>query len=150
MAELKRKLIELCKARGKHYGILVQRMDLPVLGRAGRGAPHASRGRRAAGPISLPLLTYRVYPGWPGGTGPQRSVSRLECPLAEGHPGRGRRRRVFDLMDSPAVFALIGASPYTTEASVIAPSILIDDLELHPIEAELPKLPLVPAPAMTR
>ena len=33
---------------------------------------------------------------------------------------------------------------------VVAPSILIDDLELHPVEEELPKLPVVPAPDMTR
>jgi hypothetical protein len=29
---------------------------------------------------------------------------------------------------------------------VIAPSILVYDLELHPIEEELPKLPVVPPP----
>ena len=31
-----------------------------------------------------------------------------------------------------------------------APSILIDDLELHPLEGELPKLPLVTPPEMAR
>ena len=29
-------------------------------------------------------------------------------------------------------------------------SILIDDLELHPMEGELPKLPVVPAPDMVK
>jgi hypothetical protein len=29
---------------------------------------------------------------------------------------------------------------------VVAPSVLIDDLELHPIQEELPKLPVVPPP----
>jgi hypothetical protein len=33
-----------------------------------------------------------------------------------------------------------------TEVSIIAPSLLIDDLELHKIDEELPKLPIVPAP----
>jgi hypothetical protein len=33
---------------------------------------------------------------------------------------------------------------------VIAPSILVDDLELHPAEDELPKLPIVSAPEMVR
>jgi hypothetical protein len=32
----------------------------------------------------------------------------------------------------------------------VAPSILIDDLELHPAEEEQPKLPVVPAPDMKR
>ena len=31
---------------------------------------------------------------------------------------------------------------------MIAPSILVDDLELHPIEEELPKLPVVPPPTL--
>ena len=44
--------------------------------------------------------------------------------------------------------ALIGGAGFTSEAAVIAPSILIDDLELHPIEEELPKLPVVPAPTL--
>ena len=30
----------------------------------------------------------------------------------------------------------------------LAPSILIDDLELHPVEEELPKLPVVSPPEM--
>ena len=37
---------------------------------------------------------------------------------------------------------IIGGGGVTTEACVIAPSILIDDLELHPFEEELPKLPI--------
>ena len=49
-------------------------------------------------------------------------------------------------MDNAAPFALIGGSGFTAEAVVIAPSILIDDLELHPLEDELPKLPVVPPP----
>ena len=57
---------------------------------------------------------------------------------------------VFEYMDNSAPFALIGGSGYTAEACVVAPSILIDDLELHPAEEELPKLPVVSAPEMTR
>ena len=149
VAELKRKLIELCKARGKDYGILVKRMDYPssaALDEVRRIIAGAQGGR----PISLPLLTYRVYQD--GREELIRNVQfrGLNVRSLKDILGAGNDAAVFDLMDSPAVFALIGGSPYTTEASVIAPSILIDDLELHPIEAELPNLPLVPAPAMTR
>ena len=56
---------------------------------------------------------------------------------------------VFEFMDNTAPFALIGGAGFTAEAAVIAPSILIDDLELHPLEEELPKLPVVPPPDMT-
>ena len=51
-------------------------------------------------------------------------------------------------MDNTAPFALIGGSGYTAETGVVAPSILIDDLELHPAEDEQPKLPIVPAPEL--
>jgi len=47
-------------------------------------------------------------------------------------------------------FAVVGSGGFTTEACVVAPSILVDDLELHPLEEEMPKLPIVPAPDMTR
>ena len=56
----------------------------------------------------------------------------------------------FEYMDNTAPFALIGGAGFTSETCVVAPSILIDDLELHPVEEELPKLPVVPAPEMTR
>ncbi len=52
-------------------------------------------------------------------------------------------------MDNPAPFALIGGYGFTAEAAVVAPSILVDDLELHPAEEEQPKLPAVPAPDLT-
>ena len=56
----------------------------------------------------------------------------------------------FDLdVGDGEVISLIGASGFATEAAVIAPSILVDDLELHPLEDELPKLPVVPAPTLS-
>ena len=64
--------------------------------------------------------------------------------------GRGRASAILEFMDSAAPFALIGFSSYAAEACVVAPSILIDDLELHPMEEELPKLPIVTAPELAR
>jgi hypothetical protein len=39
---------------------------------------------------------------------------------------------------------------FTAEVSVVAPSVIIDDLELHSVEEEMPKLPVVPPPDMTK
>jgi hypothetical protein len=44
----------------------------------------------------------------------------------------------------------MGGAGYASNATVVAPSLLIDDLELHPLEDELPKLPVVPAPELSR
>jgi hypothetical protein len=58
----------------------------------------------------------------------------------------GNDDTAFEFMDNAAPFALMGAGGYSSEACVVAPSILIDDLELHKVDEELPKLPIVPAP----
>ena len=53
---------------------------------------------------------------------------------------------VFDFIDSNAIFALVGAGSFTTSASVIAPSVLFDEIEFEPIQEETPKPPIVPPP----
>ncbi len=56
---------------------------------------------------------------------------------------------VFDLIDSNAPFALVGAGSFTTTSSVIAPAVLFEELELEPIKEETPKPPIVPPPSLT-
>ena len=150
VAELKKKLIELIQTRGLPYGILVRHMDFPSSGsveeaqRLLSGSPGGSR------PVSLPVLTYKVFPDGReelvrGLRFRNFSARSLKDILAAGDDSN-----VFDFMDSSTPFALIGAASFTTESCVVAPSILIDDLELHPLEDELPKLPVVPAPEISR
>ena len=148
-AELKKKLIELCQARGKPYGIIVRKMDYPSsasIEEARRVLMSAQGGR----PVSMPILVYKVFPDGHeelvrGLRFRGLNVRSLKDILAAGDDAAA-----FEFMDSAAPFALMGASGFTAEATVVAPSILIDDLELHPAEDELPKLPVVPAPEMTR
>ena len=81
----------------------------------------------------MPLLAYKVFPD-----GHEELVRGAALPRLE---RRARSRtfwrpatiaRVFEFMDNAAPFALIGGGGFTAEACVMAPSILIDDLELHP------------------
>jgi len=146
-AELKKKLIELIQTRGKDYGIIVRQMDFPSSGSIDevRRMLSAAQGGR---PVSMPILVYKVFPD--GREEMVRglrfrglNVRSLKDILAAGDDAQP-----FDFMDSPQVFALIGGSSFTSEACVVAPSILIDDLEMHPAEEELPKLPIVPAPEL--
>ena len=51
-----------------------------------------------------------------------------------------------EYMENGAPFALLGGGSFTAEVSVVAPSLIVDDLELHPAEEEMPKLPVVPPP----
>ena len=98
----------------------------------------------------MPILVYKVYPDGReelvrGLRFRGLNVRSLKDILAAGDDSAA-----FEYLDNAAPFALIGGAGFTTEACVVAPSILIDDLELHPVEDELPKLPVVPAPEMTR
>ena len=58
------------------------------------------------------------------------------------------RRGVPDILyaDNGAPFALLGYGSGAAEVSVVAPSVLIDDLEMSKVDDEMPKLPVVPAP----
>ncbi len=148
-AELKQKLIELCKARGKPYGLIVRKMDYPSSASVEevRRVLMAAQGER---PVSMPILVYKLFPDGReelvrGLRFRGLNVRSLKDILAAGNDAEA-----FEYLDSDAPFALIGASGFTAEATVVAPSLLIDDLELHPSEDEQPKLPVVPAPELTR
>lgn len=152
LAELKKKLIELCRQRNKTYGVILRKLDFPsaasfeevrrLLGNSARsgGAGHA---------VSPPVLAYRLYldgreelvRGWRFRSLNARSLKDI---LAAGDD-----QNVFDFLNNQAPFALIGGASYVAESSVIAPSVLVDDVELSPADEELPKLPIVPAPSLT-
>jgi microcin-processing metallopeptidase PmbA/TldD-like protein len=149
--ELKKKLIELCKQRNKPYGMLVRKIDFPssgTLDELRRAAAAVSQSGGGARPVSLPLLVYRVYPD-----------GREE--LVRGLRFRGLSTRslrdilaasnesyVFNFMDAPVPFALMGAGGFVTNASVIAPAVLFDEVEFERVQDDLPKPPLVPPPPL--
>ena len=147
VSDLKKKLIDLCQQRGLPYGMIVRKMDFPssasidearkLLSAAGAGSARA---------VSLPLYTYRLY------------VDGHE-ELVRGERFRGINARslkdilaagddsvAFNYLENGAPFALIGFGASSAEVAVVAPSLLIDDLEMSKIDDELPKLPLVPSP----
>ncbi len=149
VAELKKKLIELCRTRNKPYGIIVRKMDFPSTG----GLDEVRRlitGHPGGRPVSMPILVYKVYvDGREELVRGMRfrgfNVRSLKDILAAGDDSAA-----FEYMDNAAPFALVGGAGFTAETCVVAPSVLIDDLELHPAEEELPKLPVVSPPDMTR
>jgi hypothetical protein len=145
VAELKKKLIELCQARGKSYGIIVRKMDFPSSA-SYEEVRRLLQGSQGGRPVSVPLLAYKLFPD--GHEELVRAVRfrGLNVRSLKDILAAGDDSAVFEFMDNSAPFALIGASGFTAEAAVIAPSILVDDLELHPLEDELPKLPVVPPP----
>jgi hypothetical protein len=149
-AALKETLINLCKTRDKPYGIMVRKMDFPSSAPLDEVRRMLSGAQGSTRPVSVPILIYKVYQD-----GREELVRGLRFRglnarslkdiLAAGDDGT-----VFEFMNSTAPFALIGASSFTAETCVVAPSILIDDLELEAVEEELPRLPVAPAPELVR
>ncbi|MBI1786463.1 MAG: hypothetical protein HYR60_02790 [Acidobacteria bacterium] len=145
--ELKKKLIEMTKARGKDYGLLIRKLDFPSSAAMDElRRLYGGGGQSAQRPLSIPILAYRVYPD-----------GREE--LVRGLRFRGLSVRslkdillaseetfVFQFLDNPAPLAVMGAGGYIAESCVVAPSILMDDVELERIEQEFPKVPIVPPP----
>ncbi|HEX3744116.1 MAG TPA: metallopeptidase TldD-related protein [Bryobacteraceae bacterium] len=149
-ADMKKKLIELIQARNKPYGIIVRKMDFPSTASRGELIRLLQNAQGTMHPVSMPLLVYKVFPD-----GHEELVRGMRF---RGFTARslkdilvvGDNATVFDFMDSTEPFAQVGYAQYTTEACIVAPSIIIDDLELHPVEEELPKLPLVSAPEFVK
>ncbi len=148
-ADMKKKLIDMCRDGNKPYGILVRKLDFPSTG----SIDELEKVAQASGgshPVVPPLLAYKVYPD-----GREELVRGL---LFQGVSTRSFKdivaasdeNYVFDLIDSNAPFALVGAGTFTSTAAVIAPAVLFEELDLEPAKREeTPKPPIVPPPTLT-
>jgi TldD protein len=149
-ADLKKKLIELCQTRSKPYGILIRKLDFPSSAARDEAVRIVQASGGSSRPVSPPILAYKVYPD-----GREELVRGLRFRGFNGKSLKdimavGDDSVTLEYMESGGAFAMLGAGGYTTEVSVVAPSLLIDDLELHAVEEEMPKLPVVPPPDLIK
>ncbi len=150
VAELKKKLIDLCQSRSKPYGIIIRRMDFPSSASADEYRRIAAAAQGSGRPVSPPILAYKVFPD-----GHEELVRGMRF---RGFTGKslkdilavGDDHVTLEYMENGAPMAILAGGGFTAEVSVIAPSLIVDDLELHPVEEEMPKLPIVPAPDMVK
>jgi TldD protein len=106
-----------------------------------------SNSAQAGGhPVSAPVLVYKVYPDGREELVRGLRFRGLNARSLKDILAAGDDNNVFEFLNNQAPFALIGGANYVAESCAVAPSVLIDDLELHPLEEEPPKLPIVPAP----
>jgi len=149
--ELKKKLIEMIQQRSKPYGIIVRKMDYPSsasLEEVRRIATSMSQSGGGSRPVSIPLMVYRIYPDGReelirGLRFRGLSVRSLKDILAVSEESAS-----IHFLQNLAPFALMGAGGYVAPVSVIAPSLLFEDLELERPQDDVPKLPLVPPPPL--
>lgn len=150
--ELKTRLLTMIKDRGKPYGVIVRKMDFPSSASPDelRRLGAALAGSASGSIISSPLLVYRVYPDGReelirGVRFRGLSVRSLKDILAS-----SQEQYQFDFMGNGLGFALMGAGGYVYLSSVVAPALLFEDLELERPQIDNPRLPVVPAPPLTR
>ena len=141
----------MLKQRDKPVGIMVRKMDFPSTGSGGEIRRLITGSARSGGsrPVSLPLRVYRVYQDGKEEIVRGLRFRALNVRSLKDIVAAGDDMNVFNYPENGQPFALIGAGSETAETSVVAPSLLIDDLELVRIEDEQPNLPIVPAPPLS-
>lgn len=152
LADLKTRLIQMCKERDKPYGLLIRKLDFPFVGSNAEIQTLQTASANSGGsvrPVSPPILMYRVYPD-----------GREE--LIRGMRFRGLSTRslrdilaastettVFDYINNGAPLARSGVGGYVALTSVISPGLLFDELEVDQLQNSLQKPALVPPPERT-
>jgi TldD protein len=149
IADLKKKLIEMCQQREKPYGIIVRKMDFPSSASVEEARRILGGSQGGGSRVSLPLVVYRLYLDGHEELVRGLKFRGLNVRSFKDILAAGDDTNVFDYMENGAPFALMGLGTEFAEVSVVAPSLLIDDLEMLKIEEELPKLPVVPSPMLS-
>jgi TldD protein len=146
-AELKQKFIDLIKQRNKPFGLLVRKLDFPST--ASIDELRQMLGGSTSRPAPLPLLVFRVYPDGREELVRGLRFRGLNTRALKDILQAGNDEAHFDFIGNLAPFSLTGGGNYIVGCSVVAPSILFEDLELERPQVELPKLPIVPPPPLT-
>lgn len=151
-ADMKKKLIDLCRQRNKAYGILVRKIDFPSsasLDEFRRLATAAAQSGGSTRLVSEPLLLYKIYPDGREELVRSMRFRGVSTRSFKDIIAASDENYVLDFIDSNAPLALMGAGSFVTTASVIAPAVLFDEMEFEPIHEDVPKPPIVPAPALS-
>ncbi len=158
-AELKKKFLDECRAEKLQYCVIVREMDNPslsLLHQEDFSALLASYGGGAGTGDRLPLLVYKVYPD----DGREEVIRGariigVNTRSLRNLAGIGNDDFVYNYMQSQitgfagTALGAFGAAQGGLPASVVAPSLLFEELEVRGARGEPKRLPLIPAPPLT-
>jgi len=158
-AELKKKFLDTCRAEKLAYCLVVREMDNPALSLLHQeefSELLASYGGGAGTGDRLPLVVYRVYPE----TGREEMIrgSRiigLNSRVLRNVAGIGNDSFVYNYMQSQmngfagTALGAFGSAQLGLPASMVAPSLLFEELEVRGARGEAKRLPLLPPPPMS-
>jgi TldD protein len=158
-AELKKKFLDQCRSEKLDYCIIVQEMDNPALSLLHQedfSELLASFGGGAGTGDRLPLLVYKIYP-----QDGREEVIRgariigLNTRSLRNLAGIGNDDFVYNYMQSTfagfsgTALGAFGSAQGGLPASVVAPSLLFEELEVRGARGEPKRLPLLPAPPLS-
>jgi TldD protein len=158
-AELKKKFLDECRSQKLPYCIVVHEMDNPsisLLHQEDFSELLASFGGGAGTGDRLPLIVYKIYPE----DGREEMVRGariigLNTRMLRNLGGIGNDDFVYNYMQSQqsgfagTALGAFGSAQSGLPASLVAPSLLFDDLEVRGARGEPKRLPLLPAPSLT-
>jgi TldD protein len=158
-ADLKKKFLDACRSEKLPYCLVVREMDNPAISLFHQddfSELLASFGGGAGTGDRLPLIVYKIYPA----DGREEMVRGariigLNTRMLRNLGGIGNDDFVYNYMQSQVsgfagtALGAFGSAQNGLPASLVAPSLLFDDLEVRGARGEPKRLPLLPAPAMT-
>ena len=162
-ADLKKKFLDECRAEKKsereQYCLVVREMDNPALSLLHQedfSELLASFGGGAGTGDRLPLVVYRIYPD----SGREELIRGariigLSTRALRNIAGIGNDNFVYNYIQSQAngfagtALSAFGSAQVGLPASVVAPSLLFEEVEVRGERCEAKRLPLLPPPPMT-
>jgi predicted Zn-dependent protease len=157
-ADLKKKFLDECRSEKLPYCLVVREMDNPAISLLHQddfSELLASFGGGAGNGDRLPLVVYRIYPQ----DGREEMIRGarimgLNSRVLRNIAGIGNDPFVYNYMQSQvAGFAgtalgAFGSAQGGLPASIVAPSLYFDELEVRGARGEPKRLPILPAPAL--
>ena len=157
-AELRKRFFDACRAEGRQWCLVVREMDSPALAIHHQEDLSEMIGGLAAGAASgdrMPLLVYRVNVA-----DAREELVRgarligLNLRTLRNLAGIGNDASVFSFAQSQAAgfagtaLAAFGTAQGGVPSTVVAPSLLLDEVEARGARGEPRRLPLVPPPPL--
>jgi TldD protein len=156
-ADLRKKFLDACKQNGQKFGLIVRAMDNPVIASSSREELSDALGDLASGAANgarLPLMVYRVNVD----DGQEELVrgailDGLTTRSLRTILGVGNDATVFPFAQNQefefagTALGAFGSSEGGVPSNIIAPSLLLEEVEVHGPHGEPRRLPLVPPPA---
>ena len=148
---LRARFVEMVKQRGKPYGMLIRKLDFPSTASFDEIRRIASAAAQSGGNTRLtpsPIMAFKVFPD-----GREELIRGIRFRGMSVRSLRditavSRETHILSFLNNGAPLALSGGGASVAPSSVVAPSLLFEDLELERPQDDRPKLPMVPPPPL--